>query len=98
MTTLKHLKLNRLATMIAIICLPIVFFSCQKDDPKEKTSEINYHFATIAEGQQLLAANTEYYNSLNQNNIDWRMRRTGSSLDELTSSCQYLSSGFIIIM
>lgn len=85
---MKHLKLSRLATMIALICLPFVFFSCQKDDPKEKTSEINYHFATMAEGQQLLAANTEYYNSLNQNNIDWRMRRTGSSLDELIAFAQ----------
>ena len=56
--------------MIALICLPFVFFSCQKDNSEETTSEINYHFATIAEGQQLLAANTEYYNSLNQNNID----------------------------
>ena len=67
---MKHIKLNRLATMIALICLPFVFFSCQKDNSEETTSEINYHFATIAEGQQLLAANTEYYNSLNQNNID----------------------------
>ena len=55
---MKHLKLNRLATMIALICLPFVFFSCQKDNPIEN-SEINYHFATIAEGQQLLDANTE---------------------------------------
>lgn len=52
---MKHFKLNRLATMVALICLPFVLFSCQKDDSKE-TSEINYHFATIAEGQQLLEA------------------------------------------
>lgn len=41
--------------MVALICLPFVLFSCQKDDPKE-ISEINYYFATIAEGQQLLEA------------------------------------------
>lgn len=68
--------------------MPLVFFSCQKDDPEEKTSKINYHFATLAEGQQLLAANSEFYNSLNQNNIDWRMRKTGASLNELKAYAQ----------
>lgn len=34
---MKHLKLNRLATLIALIGLPFVFFSCQKDNPKEFT-------------------------------------------------------------
>ena len=37
--------------------------------------EKNYRFATQAEGRQLLLANTEYYNSLKQVDIDWRMRR-----------------------
>ena len=50
---------------------------------KKPVSKINYHFATLAEGQQLLAANNEYYNSLNQNNVDWRMRKTGATLGEL---------------
>lgn len=52
-----------MATVIALICLPILFVSCQKDDPEEPTSKINYHFAAMAEGQQLLAANNEFYNS-----------------------------------
>ena len=77
-----------LATVIALICLPILFVSCQKDDPEEPTSKINYHFATMAEGQQLLAANNEYFNSLSQNNIDWRMRKTGATLDELKEFVQ----------
>lgn len=80
---MEHFKLNRVATMVAMICLSFLLFSCQKDDNEKPVSKINYHFATLAEGQQLLAANNEYYNSLNQNNIDWRMRKTGATLGEL---------------
>ena len=74
--------------MVALICLPFLLLSCQKDNTEKPVSKINYHFATLAEGQQLLAANDEYYNSLNQNNIDWRMRRTGATLEELKSFVQ----------
>ena len=28
-------------------------------------------------------SNTEYYNSLTQNDIEWRMKKTGATLDEL---------------
>ena len=44
---------------------------------------INYRFASKAEGQQRLLANTDYYNRLTQTDIDWRMRKTGATLDEL---------------
>ena len=79
---MKSIKTLVLALTL-ILGAAMVFSSCRKDDPEEPTSKINYHFATMAEGQQLLAANTEYYSSLNQNNLDWRMRKTGSSLNEL---------------
>ena len=85
---MEHLKLNRVATIVAMICLPFLLLSCQKENTEEPTSKINYHFATLAEGQQLLAANGEFYNSLNQNNIDWRMRRTGATIDELKDFVQ----------
>lgn len=85
---MKHLKFKRMVLVAAMVCLSFLFFSCQKDDPEKPTSIINYHFATLAEGKQLLAANNEYYNSLNQGNIDWRMRRTGATLDELKDYVQ----------
>lgn len=84
---MKSIKTWVLALTL-ILGTAMVFSSCRKDDPQETTSKINYHFATIAEGEQLLAANTEYYNSLNQNNIDWRMRKTGSSINELIDFAQ----------
>lgn len=85
---MKYMKFNKMAMMVAIVSLLLLFFSCQKDDPENSTSKINYHFATLEEGKHLLAANDEFYNSLNQNNIDWRMRRTGATLNELKSFAQ----------
>ena len=85
---MKHLKFNKMAMVAALICLSFLFFSCKKDNPEQPTSKINYHFATLTEGQQLLDANDEFYNSLNQNNIDWRMRRTGANLNELKAFAQ----------
>ena len=60
-----------------------LFLSCQRDPVAPKPVEINYHFATITEGQQRLLANTEYYNRLTQNDLDWKARKTGATLDEL---------------
>jgi hypothetical protein len=85
---MKHIKSNKTVIAAVLVCLSLLLFSCQKDNPEKPTSKINYHFATLSEGQQLLAANDEYYNSMSQNNIDWRMRRTGASLDELKAFAQ----------
>lgn len=85
---MKHLKFNKMAMVAALMCLPFLFFSCKKDNPKQPTSKINYHFATLTEGQQLLDANLEFYNSMNQNNIDWRMRQSGATLAELKAFAQ----------
>ena len=60
-----------------------LFLSCQRDPVGPKPVEINYHFATITEGQQRILANTEYYNRLTQNDLDWKARKTGATLDEL---------------
>ena len=48
-----------------------------------RTGVINYHCASLTEGQQLLLGNNEYFNSLTQNDIDWRLKKTGATLDEL---------------
>ena len=43
-----------------------LFLSCKRDPVGPKPVEINYHFATIPEGRQLILANTEYYDKLTQ--------------------------------
>lgn len=85
---MKLLKTNKMVITAVLVCLSFLVFSCQKDNPEKPTSKINYHFASLSEGQQLLAANDEYYNSMSQSNIDWRMRRTGASLNELKDFAQ----------
>ena len=46
-------------------------------------AQIHYHCASKAEGQQLIVANTDYYNNLNQMDLDWRMRKSGTTREEL---------------
>lgn len=48
------------------------------------SNQIHYHCASLSEGQQLIVANTDYYNSLTQMDMDWRMGKTGAKKDELT--------------
>ena len=68
--------------LLALVSVSL-FLSCQRDPLGPKPVEINYHFATITEGQQRILANTEYYNRLTQNDLDWKARKTGTTLDEL---------------
>ena len=81
----KAILFKCIAYVTILLCGCTVLTSCQideKDNPA-KPVVINYHCATLSEGQQLLLGNSEYYNSLTQNDIDWRMRKTGATLDEL---------------
>lgn len=81
----KAILFKCIAYVTILLCGCTVLVSCQideKDNPA-KPVVINYHCATLSEGQQLLLGNSEYYNSLTQNDIDWRMRKTGATLDEL---------------
>ena len=71
--------------VILLLCGTIVLTSCKKEEelPQPTNTKIKYHCATLTEGQQLMLANTDYYNSLTQVDIDWRMRRTGATLNEI---------------
>jgi len=55
----------------------------QSDASADSIGKIHYHCATKAEGQQLIVANTDYYNSLTQMDLDWRMRKKGATKEEL---------------
>lgn len=55
----------------------------QPDASADSIGKIHYHCATKAEGQQLIAANTDYYNNLSQMDLDWRMRKKGATKEEL---------------
>ena len=44
---------------------------------------INYRLASADETRKLMQGNTEYYAKMNQMDIDWRVRKEGSTLAEL---------------
>ena len=47
-----------------------------------QTRQIHFHCASKAEGQLLMDSRTEYYGDLNQNDLDWRMRKSNATLEE----------------
>lgn len=66
-----------------------VLTACTSDDdddpitsPTVTTDTIRYHFASQEEGRRLRMDNTAYFESLTQNDIDWKLAVSGKSLDE----------------
>ena len=55
---------------------------CCPGEPEAKTSHINHRYASAEEGRQLRLNNTNYFNALTQNDIDWKFRQTGKTVDE----------------
>lgn len=45
--------------------------------------KIPHHYASAEEGRELLLSNTEYYEHFTQNDIDYRLRKSGGTIDEL---------------
>lgn len=45
-------------------------------------AQIPYHCADLEEGIALLTGNTDYINGLTQNDLDFRVQKTGATLDE----------------
>ena len=77
-------------TMKCILAVILFFFTTsalasthEDGEPALSIRKIRYHCASLAEGQQLIVANTDYYNSLTQMDKDWRMRKTGATKEEL---------------
>lgn len=52
-------------------------------EPEEGEIRIDYRFADREEGVSLLLGNTEYYNNYSQNDLNYRMQKTGATLDEM---------------
>ena len=55
---------------------------CCPCEPEAKTSHISHRYASAEEGLQLRLNSTDYFNALTQNDIDWKFRCTGKTLDE----------------
>ena len=80
---------SMLTTGLLMACILLPLTSCSKDDStatdEPSTQQIHYTFASKTEGMAELMSNERYYNSLNQADLDWRLHKTGATLDELKS-------------
>lgn len=73
------------ALAVILIMYGVTAIASNKKDlaPIDSNIKIHYHCASMDEGQQLIVANSEYYNRLTQMDLDWRMRKTGTTKEEL---------------
>ncbi len=69
-----------LLILLGIILLFIVYDIIMT---KVYSQDIPHRFATAEEGRELMLANTEYYDNYTQNDIDFRLKKTGGTMDEL---------------
>lgn len=69
-----------LLSVLLLIVIVGVFDICITEINAKK---IPHRFASVDEGRALLLANTEYYDHYSQNDIDFRMKKTDATIDEL---------------
>ena len=75
---------HRTLVFILVLCGVTAFASNRQNVASaDSITKIHYHCASMEEGQRLIVANTDYYNSLNQMDLDWRMRKKGATKEEL---------------
>ena len=74
--SVKKVLLILLAVILLIAVYDIIMTKIYSQD-------IPHRFATVEEGKTLMLANTDYYDNYTQNDIDFRLKKTGGTLDEL---------------
>lgn len=76
----KHIFRKILLILAIVIVAGIAVDVCITEITARK---IPHHFASAKEGRERLLANTEYYDDFTQNDIDFRIQKSGATLDEL---------------
>lgn len=75
--------------LLALLIAIPVLFGISICINKINSKNLPHRFASAEEGRELLLANTEYFNQLTQNDLDFRMRKSGAEMDEfLDASAQ----------
>ena len=69
-----------LLILLAVILLLAVYDIIMT---KIYAQNIPYRFASAEDGRTLMLANTDYYDNYTQNDIDFRLKKTGGTMDEL---------------
>ena len=68
--------------LVAFVCAIPLFSSCSTISSEEEVSHISYRYASAGEGRQYFLSNTAFFQSLTQNDIDWKTRSTGKTIEE----------------
>lgn len=72
---------KRIFVLIAILCLGMsLLTACETKTPQ---SAISYRFADREEAAELLLAERDYYENLNQNDLNYRLQKPDATLEEL---------------
>lgn len=71
-----------LCYVVSILLMAGMFTGCS---PKEQTKKFTYRFADADECYELLTGNDDYYNNMNQMDLDFRLQKKGGTLEELFS-------------
>lgn len=50
------------------------------------TRKIPHRYASAQEGKELMLSNTDYYSNFTKNDIEFRLKRTGATMDELLAA------------
>ncbi len=74
-TPVKKILLIIAIAVLVLIALIILI-------PTINARRIPHHFASAKEGRELFLAKTEYYSDFTQNDIDYRLKKSGGTLDE----------------
>ena len=69
-------------TLLALVCAIPIFTGCQPSTIPEEKAHISYRYASAEEGRQILLSNTAFFQSLTQNDIDWKTRCSGKTIEE----------------
>ena len=75
----KKRKFGVKKILLTVLIAVLLFTAVDIIVTKIYTQDIPHRFATAEEGRQIMLANTDYYNDLSQNDIDFRLRKTGGT-------------------
>ncbi len=87
-------KKKRRKTLKFLLCLIIIWGVINTGITLIFSRMIPHHCASAKEGVDKMLSNTEYYDNLTQNDLDFRMRKTGATKDEFIKASKESVSDF----
>lgn len=91
------MKKGRIKKIILIVIGVIIVFALfDMMITRIQAGKIPHRFAGAKEGARIMLANTDYYNNLSQNDIEFRLQKTGGTLDEFLAESEKSVKSFNI--